>query len=207
MYETKEYTLGSGHLHVEQRDAATFNPDTYEWDKFFASQTNILGRIKGGAAFEYSTEKYEDEDDLGYVKISEVTKENVKLTSGVMTWNGEVLATLCSTARVTDNDDGSQRVKIGGLGNQDDKVYIIGFEHKSKKLRVIIVGKNTEGFSFNFKQDSATVIDTVFTAEAADDEGTLIIIDDLRKKKASSDQSTPSGEENTQDKSQSADGE
>lgn len=207
MFETKEYTLGSGHLHVEQRDAATFDPKTYDWDKFFASQTNLIGRIKGGAKFEYSTEKYEDEDDLGYVKISEITKENVKLTSGVMTWNGEVLAALCSTARVTDNDDGSQRIKIGGLANQNDKVYIIGFEHKSKKLRVIIVGKNTEGFSFDFKQDSATVIDTVFTAEAADNEGTLIIIDDLRKKKASSDQSKPSGEENTQDKSQSADGE
>lgn len=196
MFETKEYTLGSGHLHVELRDAATFDPDTYDWDKFFASLTNLIGRIKGGAKFEYSTEKYEDEDDLGYVKISEITKENVKLTSGVMTWNGEVLATLCSTARVTDNDDGSQRIKIGGLANQNDKVYIIGFEHKSKKLRVIIIGKNTEGFSFDFKQNSATVIDTVFTAEAADDEGTLIIIDDLRKK-TSDTSSTPSGEDNT----------
>lgn len=196
MYETKEYTLGSGHLHVELRDAATFDPDTYEWDKFFTSQTNLIGRIKGGAKFEYSTEKYEDEDDLGYVKISEITKENVKLTSGVMTWNGEVLAALCSTARVTDSSDGSQRIKIGGLANQNDKVYIIGFEHKSKKLRVIIVGKNTEGFSFDFKQDSATVIDTVFTAEAADDEGTLIIIDDLRKK-TSADKNTPNGEDGT----------
>lgn len=193
-YETKEYTLGSGHLHIELRDAATFDPDTYEWDKFFTSQTNLIGRIKGGAKFEYSTEKYEDEDDLGYVKISEITKENVKLTSGVMTWNGEVLAALCSTARVNNNSDGSQRIKIGGLANQNDKVYIIGFEHKSKKLRVIIVGKNTEGFSFDFKKDSATVIDTVFTAEAADDEGTLIIIDDFRKKT-----STPSGEDSTQD--------
>ena len=196
-YETKEYTLGSGHLHVELRDAATFDPDTYEWDKFFTSQTNLIGRIKGGAKFEYSTEKYEDEDDLGYVKISEITKENVKLTSGVMTWNGEVLATLCSTARVTENSDGSQRIKIGGLANQKDKVYIIGFEHKSKKLRVIIVGKNTEGFSFDFKQDSATVIDTVFTAEAADDEGTLIIIDDFRKKTLA-DKNTPSGGDSTQ---------
>lgn len=193
-YETKEYTLGSGHLHVALRDASTFDPDTYDWKKFFESEDNLIGRIKNGAKFEYSTEKYEDEDDLGYVKISEITKENVKLTSGVMTWNGEVLATLCSTARVTNNSDGSQRIKIGGLANQDDKVYIIGFEHKNKKLRVIIVGKNTEGFSFDFKQGSATVIDTVFTAEAADSEGTLIIIDDLRKK-------TAAESSNTQDKS------
>lgn len=182
-YEKKEYTLGSGHLHIAEYDS-TFDPDNYEWDTFFASEDNLLGRIKGGAKFEYSTEKFEDEDDLGFVKISEVTKENVSLTSGVMTWNGEVLAALCSTARVTTNPDGTQRVKIGGLGNQNDKRYVIGFEHKSKKLRVIIVGHNTEGFSFEFSQDNATVIDCVFTAEAADSEGTLIIIDDLRKKTA-----------------------
>lgn len=197
MFETKEYTLGSGHLHVEVRDSA-FDPATFDWDKFFSSEENLLGRIKGGAKFEYSTEKYEDEDDLGYVKISEVTKENVKLTSGVMTWNGYTLETLCSTARVTDNGDGSYRVKIGGLGNQNDKSYIIGFEHKNKKLRVIIVGKNTEGFSFDFTQGKATVIDTVFTAEAADKEGTLIIIDDRRKMVASEAASTVNtGEEET----------
>lgn len=197
MFEKKEYTLGSGHLHVEVCDAATFDPDTFDWDKFFGSEENLLGRIKGGAKFEYSTEKYEDEDDLGYVKISEITKENVKLTSGVMTWNGYTLETLCSTARVTPNGDGSYRVKIGGLGNQNDKNYIIGFEHKSKKLRVIIVGKNTEGFSFDFTQDKATVIDCVFTAEAADSEGTLIIIDDLRKKTAEASASSTTETENT----------
>ncbi|MBQ8177252.1 MAG: cadherin-like beta sandwich domain-containing protein [Oscillospiraceae bacterium] len=177
MEQLKEYTLGSGHLHIQEFEGEL----PTEWDRFFKSTDNLIGRIKGGAAFAYTTEKYEDEDDLGYVVIEEITKEKVTMKSGVMTWIPETLTRLCSTARTEELDDGVIRVKIGGLGNQSNTRYVIGFEHKDKNLRVIIVGRNTEGFTFDFKQDSATVIDCQFRAEAADGEGTLIIIDDMRR--------------------------
>lgn len=183
MGELKQYTLGSGHLHIKELAAETDVNSKEFLDSFFVEDT-ILGRIKGGAAFEYTTEKYEDEDDLGYVVIEDITKEKVTMTSGVMTWNPETLTKLCTTARTTTEQDGTVTVKIGGLGNQSDKRYVIGFEHKDKKLRVLIVGRNTEGFTFDFKQDSATVIDCKFRAEASDSEGTLILIKDYRKKTA-----------------------
>ncbi len=173
--ELKQYTLGSGHLHFQKFDTL---PETY--DEFFNSEENLLGRIKGGASVEYTTEKYEDQDDLGYVVIEEITKEKVVLKSGLMTWNGDTLAKLCSTARVSTDEKGITTVKIGGLGNQNSDRYLLGFEHKDKKLRVIIVGRNTEGFTFSFKQDSVTVIDAQFRAEALDDEGTLVVIEDKR---------------------------
>lgn len=119
---------------------------------------------------------------MGYVVIEEITKEKVTLKSGVMTWNGETLKTICATARVTvDESTGIVTVKIGGLSNRNNDRYIICFEHYSHLLRVAIVGKNNEGFSFSFEQDKATVIDTVFRAEALDSEGTLVIIQDFRK--------------------------
>lgn len=180
MGELKQYTLGSGHLHVAELAAET-DVNSEEFLTSFFVEDTILGRIKGGAAFEYTTEKYEDQDDLGYVVIEEITKEKVTMTSGVMTWNPETLTKLCTTARTKTETDGTVTVKIGGLGNQSDKRYVIGFEHKDKKLRVLIVGRNTEGFTFDFKQDSATVIDCKFRAEASDEEGTLIIIKDYRK--------------------------
>lgn len=174
--ELKKYTLGSGHVHLEVFTGAL--PE--DWNEFFKSTDNLIGRIKGGCQLEYTTEKFSDSDDLGYVKIDDITEENVTMTTGVMTWNGENLEKLCSTARVTNNDDGTMTIKIGGLANQSDARYVIGFEHKNKDLRVIIVGKNTEGFSLTFAQDAVTVIDAKFTAEAQDDEGTLIRIDDMR---------------------------
>lgn len=182
-YELEEYTLGSGHLHFEKlKDKPT------DWnsfmENFFASQTNLLGRIKGGASIEYTTEKTEDQDDLGYVVIEEIKSEKVILKSGMMTWNGETLAAICATARVKEDPaTGIVTVKIGGLGNRNNDIYVIGFEHYSKKLRVLIIGKNNEGFTFSFEQDKATVIDVQFRAEALDSEGTLIILHDLRKAK------------------------
>lgn len=176
MGELKQYTLGSGHLHIQE-----FTTLPTDWDDFFSSTDNLIGRIKGGASVEYTTEKYEDEDDLGYIVIEDITKEKVILKTGVMTWDGDTLAKLCTTARTTTAADGTTTVKIGGLGNQTNTRWVIGFEHKDKNLRVIIVGRNTEGFTFDFKQDSATVIDCQFRAEASDSAGTLIIMQDLRK--------------------------
>lgn len=180
-YELDEYVLGSGHLHFEE--LATRPTDWLSFMKtFFASQTNLLGRIKGGASLEYTTEKTEDQDDLGFVVLEELKSEKVILKSGMMTWNGETLAAICATARVSPPDEnGIVTVKIGGLGNRNGKTYVIGFEHYSKKLRVLIIGKNNEGFTFSFDPEKATVIDVQFRAEALDNEGTLVIFQDLRK--------------------------
>ena len=175
MGELSQYTLGSGHLHIQE-----FTTLPTDWNDFFSSTTNLIGRIKGGASIEYTTEKYEDEDDLGYVVIEDITKEKVILKTGVMTWDGDTLTKLGTTVRSTTGTDGMVTVKLGGLGNQTNTRWVIGFEHKDKNLRVIIVGRNTEGFTFDFKQDSATVIDCQFRAEASDSEGTLVIMQDLR---------------------------
>ena len=176
MGELSQYTLGSGHLHIQE-----FTTLPTDWNDFFSSTENLIGRIKGGASIEYTTEKYEDEDDLGYVVIEDITKEKVILKTGVMTWDGDTLAKLGTTVRTSTGTDGTVIVKLGGLGNQTNTRWVIGFEHKDRNLRVIIVGRNTEGFTFDFKQDSATVIDCQFRAEASDSEGTLVIMQDLRK--------------------------
>ncbi len=181
---TKGYTLGSGHLRVDEIDDKNIPKTDDEWIQFlnnFIKEHDVLGRIKGGASVDYTTEKTEDQDDLGYVIIEIIKKEKVELKSGLMTWDGETLEKLCATARVTiDENTGIVTVKLGGLGNQNNKRYIICFEHYSHLLRVAIIGKNNEGFSFSFDQDKATVIDAVFRAEALDDDGTLLIVQDFR---------------------------
>ncbi|MDE5859510.1 MAG: hypothetical protein K2H23_03870 [Oscillospiraceae bacterium] len=185
MAETKEHILGSGHLHVKIISEEALKAAAADWAKFvndFIKEQKLLGRVKGGASLDYTTEKTEDQDDLGYVVLEIVKKEKVELKSGIMTWDGDSLKTLCSTARVTKNEEtGVVTVKIGGLGNQNNDRYVICFEHYSHLFRVVIIGKNNDGFSISFEQDKATVIDAVFRAEAMDDDGTLVIIQDFRK--------------------------
>lgn len=180
-FETKKHILGSGKLRIQKYDGTL----PASWDSFFASEDNIFGAVKGGAELEYSVDVFEDQSDLGEVKIKEITAEKVVLRSGLMTLNGETFKVLCETADVsTDDTTGRITIKIGGLSKKKDERYIVTFEHYSKKIRIIIIGHNTSGFTLSFKQDAATVVDVEFAAEAMDNTGTLIIIEDLRYEKS-----------------------
>ena len=169
----KRIVLGSGKLYVQTFTNAV--PDDIET---ICTEENQLGYISGGATLEYTPEFYEAKDDLGVVIKSIITGEEVLLKSGVMTFNGNTLQKLCSTARVTEDPIKQQRVvKIGGIGNRNDSKYIIVFKHEDKidgDIYVVIVGQNQSGFSLAFAKDAETVIDVEFKALAQDEEGTLI---------------------------------
>ena len=173
----EEYTLGSGDLFIKEYTAGT--AVTAE---DVITNGERLGEIKGGASLEYTTETKEDSSDLGRTKIVIISKEDVVLKSGVMTWNGKTLEKLCQTARVTKDDSAKKRtIKIGGLANAANKSYAVAFQYKGdgkKGLTVLIVGKNTAGFTVSFSSDNATVIDAEFKAQALDNDGTLVVIEE-----------------------------
>lgn len=91
-FETKKHILGSGTIHIEEYNERL--PES--WDDFFGSKDNIFGAIKGGAELEYSVETFEDQSDLGEVKIKEITAEDVVLRSGIADC-------CCTTQRAIDN--------------------------------------------------------------------------------------------------------
>ena len=174
-------TLGSGNLYID-----TFTGTLPEF-KDIIKEEKRLGFIKGGAKLTYSGEVYETSDDLGRVSKRKITSEDIKLTSGIMTWNGNTLKYLCSTARVTETEE-KRIVKIGGAENDNGEQYVIVFEHEDKadgNVRIMIVGQNTNGFELTFAKDTETVIHAEFTATKGklDDEGTLVIIEEDLKEK------------------------
>ena len=171
---TDTITLGSGILYVAEFSGTIPEDETLEVD------TNRLGWIKGGAQLQYTPEYYTAEDDLGKVKKQKITKEEVILTSGIMTWNGKVLEKLTSTGTSTEASE-KRTTKIGGVGNDNGKSYVLRFVHEDATdgdVRVTIVGKNTSGFTLAFASDNETVIDAQFTALPNDSKGTLIIIEE-----------------------------
>lgn len=166
-------TLGSGKLYCLEYDSATGIPE----NTVIETEENRLAWIKGGASINYAPEYYTAEDDLGKVKKRTINTEEVTFTSGIMTWNGEVLKKLCNTGRVTEAE-GIRTTKIGGAGNYDGKSYIFHFVHEDAvdgDVRVTIVGQNTAGFELAFAKDAETVIDAEISALPSDSDGTLII--------------------------------
>jgi hypothetical protein len=163
-------TLGSGDLMIkEYTDAMPAYTD-------FDAETDLLGRIQGGATLEYKGTWYDAKDDTGKAVKTIITEEEATLKSGVITWNGKTLAQLCSTARVTE-DKGLRTVKIGGVGNHNGKSYALCFHHTDKAdgdVWVVVRAVNQGGFSLAFVKDKETVIDAEFKCLPQDDEGTLI---------------------------------
>lgn len=163
-------TLGSGNLLCKEYE------DTIPAYTDFSDETDLLGRIQGGATLEYKGEWYEAKDDTGKVVKTIITSEEATLKSGILTWNGKTLEKLCSTARVTEAD-GIRTVKIGGVGNHNGKSYAFCFHHIDKAdgdVWIVIRGVNQAGFSMAFVKDKETVIDAEIKCLPQDDEGTLI---------------------------------
>lgn len=170
----EKIVLGSGKLYIDEFTG------TLPEDAALETAEKLLGLIQGGATLEYKPTFYEAKDDLGLVSKSILTEEETTLKSGIMTWNGNTLKKLCSTARVTEAT-GTRTVKIGGVGNYDGKSYVLRFVHEDDQdgdLRVTIVGSNQAGFSLAFAKDKETVIDAEFKAKPLDSEGTQILIEE-----------------------------
>lgn len=162
-------TLGSGDLMIKEY---TTEMPTY---KDF-TEDDLLGRIQGGASLEYKGTWYDAKDDTGKAVKTIITEEEATLKTGVITWNGNTLQRLCSTAKVTE-DNGVRIVKIGGIGNYDGKSYALCFHHTDKidgDIWLLIRGVNQAGFSLAFAKDKETVIDAEYKCLPQDDAGTLI---------------------------------
>ena len=163
-------TLGSGDLMI--KEYTDVMPDYSDFD----AETDLLGRIQGGATIEYKGTWYDAKDDTGKAVKTIITEEEATLKSGVLTWNGNTLTKLCSTARV-EEVAGRRTVKIGGVGNHNGKSYALCFHHTDAidgDVWVVVRGVNQGGFSLAFAKDKETVIDAEFKCLPQDDEGTLI---------------------------------
>lgn len=169
----EKIVLGSGKVYIDEFTG------TIPEDTAIEIESKLLGYIQGGATLTYTPTFYEAKDDLGLVSKKFITDEQAVLKSGVMTWNGETLKKLCSTARITEDASKKIRiVKIGGAANYDGKKYAIHFVHEDSAdgdIRVTIVGSNEAGFELAFAKDKETVINAEFKAQPHDSEGTLII--------------------------------
>ncbi len=87
---SEKIILGSGKLYINEYSGAI------PADNIIEAAGNLLGFIQGGATLSYKPTFYIAEDDLGLVKKQILTKEEVSLKSGIMTWNGDTLKRLIS---------------------------------------------------------------------------------------------------------------
>lgn len=140
---------------------------------------NQIGHIQGGASLEYTSEWKKVQDDYKVTVKQFLTNEEVKFKGGILAWDGDVLAKLCATARVSEvGEDGIKLVKFGGTQNANGKSYFIHFRHKRDDgtiIRLTIIGVCENGFTLAFDPEKETVLDPEFSAQGnTEDDGTLV---------------------------------
>ncbi len=178
--DVKRIVLGSGENYLKEVTGTVDASDVDQLITDLFTADNRWGDTKNGATLTYTPTSYTVTDDLGRIMETTLTKEEVKLTFGVVAINSKILLPLMETARVeTSTVDGRVIVKIGGIVNATGKSYLVGFKHLDAKrgnIYVIIVGKNDGELQFSFNPESETVLNPSFTAGALDADGTKIII-------------------------------
>lgn len=174
MAEAFGIPIGSGYIY-ETAFTGEIPPDSE-----IETEANRLGYIEKGASVTYKPTFKTFSDDMGKVKRTKLTAEEVTLKFGLISWVYSKLNALCATARVAEKT-GGRTIKIGGIDNDDGKKHLFRFVHPDKELgdlRITIVGTNTGGFALNYAPEDATKNEPEVTALPSDDEGTLILIDE-----------------------------
>lgn len=170
----KPITIGSAKAYIKD-----FDGEIPEHDEICVDE-NRLAYIKSGATIKYSQESMTVQDDLGLIRRTIITTDSAELTLGLLGWVGTTLSKLISTARVTE-ENGIRKVKIGGVGNDNGKSYVLCLHHEDAEngdVWFTIVGKNTAGLELAYKPDAESIVSPTFTAQSMDDDGTLVIYEE-----------------------------
>lgn len=179
--EIDRIALGSVDVYVTEWTGSAIS-DIPE-DAALEVDANLIGRTKDGADFEYQTTWYSVKSDDGKASRNELVDDNGYMSYGMITWNGDTLTKIISTASATTSGTSpnvKRRTLIGGVANDNGKTYLFRAVHKDKvkgDVRYTMIGKNVNGFAAAYKPGQPTTITPRIQAEPFSD-GHLLVIDE-----------------------------
>lgn len=167
----KPITIGSGTCYIQEWDGTTL--PTVD---AICVAANRFAYTKNGATINYTVESQDVKDDLGLTRKTVYSGDEATIALGVLGWIGETLKKAVATASVTTNE-GRRITKIGGVGNDDGKRYVVCFHHEDEvdgDCWWMGVGKNTEGLELQYQMEDGTVFNPSFKLEPYDADGHLL---------------------------------
>lgn len=171
----KAIPLGSGNVYMIPYVEGSSMPS----DATFEQNTNMIGRTKGGATFNYTQSYYTAVSDDGVAKKRRLNEETASFTWGIMTWVPETIAKLLRTATASTASEGDYTISVlegGGIGNQQPKKYwlhFVGGDDIDGKITLTGLGENIDALSAAFANDNETVLQPNFEFDPYDAAGHL----------------------------------
>lgn len=175
--------VGSGHMFsvLDSESVPEFTKENMaaviSWLDETMKEDNRIGALKGGFRASVATESLNDQDDLGFYIINELTKETATASFSLFDFNAATLAEQYPTAsyeEVTVEGKTWGLGAVGGLANNNSVAHVLVFmHHDADKGDTVYVmkGKNTNGFDVQFAGDGVQPFALNMNLEAMDDKG------------------------------------
>lgn len=187
---------GSGRFYSDKYDKSTFpmpkdptNITTEERTaliKFIAQHLKEefqIGYLKDGYQFTVSTNKLQDQSDLGELKINVINEETASVKISLFNANAETISKQYPTAKNCKVDNFSITT-VGGVGDIDETPHVLIFKHDDNAYGdtvVVCIGKNTSGFDAVWKQNAVTPFPCTYDLESLNSDGRLAMFIDCPK--------------------------
>jgi len=171
--------LGSGHVYIlEQNNTNKLtgnmtNAQLREYIGTYAVSGNLAGHVKNGATLNYTATKYTEKDDFSEITKTITTDESLNLAFGFIDYKTGLMDELVDNAETTVGVS-DEAIKVGGLGNDKGKKYIVIFAHEDAAdtdTYVILTGTNTANLAAAFATGAGTMFNAQFEAEPIDGTG------------------------------------
>ena len=191
MASANKIYYGSGEVFAIEFDESAFPSGetaddvatTVAYIQSMLTEDNRIGYLKDGYELTVETDNFEDESDLGEMKVSEITKETATISFKLFNANGQTIANMYPTASyVEDGTDGYTMTVAGGLTNLNSAKYALLFKHDDTQYGqtlVLAVGKNISGFTLTFKQGSVEPFGMEWSVQPYADSGRFVKIIDV----------------------------
>ena len=152
-----EILMGAGEVYMYEY-AGSVIPE----DSVIETEDHNVGHCSGGFTISYRPTRYEVRNQYGSTVKIFITRENVSVKTGILSWDLSRLA-LLSTAKLT-GDGALRRLTFGAGGGL--ATVLVRFVHRKpdgKKVRFTMIGQGGSGFSFEFGEHEVSV-DSQLTA-------------------------------------------
>ena len=175
--------LGSGHCYCIEATEGEYDLSTQQGVKNLVTaletEQTQLAHIKGGATYNYTVNYYTASDDLGETEKIKMTEDSASLKLGMIaTINQSYLQKLFPTVERDASDENFVITRMGGVNNDDGKVYFFAFinEDTDGDTIVIVKGKNTAALSEQFQAANETTLEAEIAAKSLDKNGRKAIL-------------------------------
>ena len=160
-----EILLGAGEVYLSFF-AGTEIPE----DSVIEVEGNNVGHCSGGFTVNYKPTKYEVLNQYEQVVKTFITKEEVSVKTGLLTWKLKNLEVLSTGKYEEDKTKKKRSLTFTGDG-RSLKTVLLRFVHvkeNGKKIRFTMIGQGGSGFAMEFTSKETTVDAEIFAIKKLD---------------------------------------